>query len=259
MDSREQKFEGLAGNYDAHRANYPAELLAAFREACPMPEDGGIVVDVGSGTGISTRQLRDLFMPHVAVIGIEPGDDMRRTAVANSAHLPNLAYLNFPAENLPFRRSAVDAVFVAQALHWFDRPQFYAEAARVLRLGGSLGLIENNRDWRASPFLAAYETLLETYGDDYQRDYRRFDLEAELLPVRELVFERQLSASHVMTMAPSSFVAWSFTSTKMQDCIRNRGEKRIRGALAVLMERYFGRETAVEIPYSSVLIIAARV
>jgi ubiquinone/menaquinone biosynthesis C-methylase UbiE len=45
----------------------------------------------------------------------------------------NLAYLNFPAEALPFKRSSVDVVFVAQARHWFDRPKFYAETARVLR------------------------------------------------------------------------------------------------------------------------------
>jgi len=69
----------------------------------------------------------------------------------------NLAYLNFPAEALPFKRSSVDVVFVAQALHWFDRPKFYTETARVLRPGGTPGLIENNRNWRDSPFLDGYE------------------------------------------------------------------------------------------------------
>jgi SAM-dependent methyltransferase len=31
---------------------------------------------------------------------------------------------------------SVDLVTVAQAVHWFDRPKFYAEAKRVLRPGG---------------------------------------------------------------------------------------------------------------------------
>ena len=78
-----------------------------------------MVIDVGSGTGIAARRLREVFPQDIAVIGIEPGDDMRRTGTANSSHLPNLAYLNFPAEALPFKRASVNAVFVAQALHWF--------------------------------------------------------------------------------------------------------------------------------------------
>ena len=258
MGGSTHKFEGLAGKYDAHRATYPGELLAAFGAACCLPEGGGIIVDVGSGTGISTRLLRALFPQETAVIGVEPGHDMRRTAVARSSHLTNLAYLNFPAEALPFAASTVDGIFVAQALHWFDRPAFYAEAARVLRRGGTLALIDNNRAWRESPFLADYEVLLERYGNGYGRDYRRFDIEAELGAVSDLVYGERLSAGHTMTLPKDAFIAWSFTSTIMQDCIRNIGEERMRDALQELLARYFTDETAVEILYTAELTLAKR-
>ena len=78
----EQLYDGIAGNYDANRASYPWDLMLQFRDVCRIPEGGGIVLDVGSGTGISTRQLREVYPTDIAVIGIEPGDDMRRTAPA---------------------------------------------------------------------------------------------------------------------------------------------------------------------------------
>jgi SAM-dependent methyltransferase len=41
------------------------------------------------------------------------------------------------AETVPeLQEGSVDLVTVAQAVHWFDRPKFYAEVRRVLRPGG---------------------------------------------------------------------------------------------------------------------------
>jgi hypothetical protein len=44
----------------------------------------------------------------------------------------------------------------------------------------------------------------------------------------------------------------------MQDCITNAGEDKIRNCLSELMENCFANETAVEIPYETVLFIARR-
>ena len=254
----EQLFDGIAGIYDDYRPNYPLALIQQFREACPLPGEGGIVLDVGSGSGIATRQLRDAFPDDVAVIGIEPGDDMRRTAVANSKPTPNLSYLNFPAENLPFANKSVNGLFVAQAVHWFDRPRFYAEAARVLQPGGTLGLIQNNRNWRESPFLADYETLLETYGDDYSRHYRSFDLEAELETAVGLSFVRKSMSHHVLKIPQESFASWSLSSTKVQAGVRNIGEEQVRRRLADLVKKHFDDAVPVEILYNSELFLANR-
>ena len=46
---------------------------------------------------------------------------------------------------------------------------------RVLSASGVLFLIENNRDWKRSAFLVAYEDLLEELSPNYSRHYRGFD------------------------------------------------------------------------------------
>jgi SAM-dependent methyltransferase len=50
------------------------------------------------------------------------------------------------AELLPFADGSFDAVTVAQAFHWFDAPRALAECARILRPGGGLALVWNERD-----------------------------------------------------------------------------------------------------------------
>src|SRR5262249_10917098 len=60
-------------------------------------------------------------------------------------------------------------VTAATAAHWFDRPRFYAEAARVLAPGGALAIVQNERRWWDSPGLADYECLLEFLVPKYRR------------------------------------------------------------------------------------------
>ena len=66
-----------------------------------------------------------------------------------STSLPDTPALLGTAEDIPLPDDSVDAVLVAQAWHWFDRERAIKEVARVLRPGGRLGLVWNNRDERS--------------------------------------------------------------------------------------------------------------
>jgi SAM-dependent methyltransferase len=70
------------------------------------------------------------------------------------------------AEDTTLPADSVDFVVAGQAFHWFDARRSRTEFARILKSGGWVVLIWNLRRKDATPFLAAYEELLETYRTD---------------------------------------------------------------------------------------------
>src|SRR5690242_3442173 len=72
------RFGGLAAGYDRYRPDYPAAAIDFIVMRCELAR-GARFVDVGCGTGISTR----LFVARGLVgVGVEPNADMRRVAEA---------------------------------------------------------------------------------------------------------------------------------------------------------------------------------
>ena len=98
------------------------------------------VLDIAAGTGKLTRAL---VATGASVVASEPSASMREVF---SSILPDTAQVGASAEQLPFADRCFDAVTVAQAFHWFDAPAALAECARVLRPGGGLALVWNERD-----------------------------------------------------------------------------------------------------------------
>jgi hypothetical protein len=52
-------------------------------------------------------------------------------------------------------------------VHWFDREKTHLEFERILKPGGVLIVIWNNRLSNTTNFLQQYESLLKKYGTDY--------------------------------------------------------------------------------------------
>jgi SAM-dependent methyltransferase len=98
---------------------------------------GRDVLDLAAGTGKLTRCL----LPFGArVVAVEPVPAMR-------ALLPGgVEVLDGTAEAIPLADASVDAVTAGQAFHWFRYEDALGEIARVLRPGGGLGLVWNERD-----------------------------------------------------------------------------------------------------------------
>src|SRR5262249_21789515 len=129
----------------------------------------GSVFDVGCGTGIFTRLLAAELPGAFSVTGVEPGADMRATAAARAGDSARLRFIAGKAEALPIEPKSAVLVTAATAAHWFDRPRFYAEVARVLAPSGALAIVQNERRWWDSPGLADYESLLESLVPNYRR------------------------------------------------------------------------------------------
>jgi len=73
----------------------------------------------------------------------------------------------------------MDIVTAAQAAHWFDREKARREFVRILKPGGWLVLLWNERRTDSTPFLREYERLLLAYGTDY-REVRHERTTAEI-------------------------------------------------------------------------------
>jgi SAM-dependent methyltransferase len=156
------RFTGLADLYARHRPDYPPAVIDLIVGVCALGPDT-LLVDVGCGTGISTRLFAARGVP---VLGIEPDDGMRSRAegVVAQAGRPAPAYRPGRAEATGLADGVADAVLAAQAFHWFDAPAALAEFHRVLRPGGHVALVWNERD-ASDPCTADFGAVVRSAPD----------------------------------------------------------------------------------------------
>jgi SAM-dependent methyltransferase len=64
--------------------------------------------------------------------------------------------------------ASVDFVSAGQAFHWFEPAAARAEFLRILKLGGWVAIVWNDRRLEETRFARDYEALLQRYGTDYK-------------------------------------------------------------------------------------------
>jgi SAM-dependent methyltransferase len=144
-----ERFMGFASVYDRFRPQPPeavTEILCLVAQA-PRPV---LVVDLGCGTGLSTRIWA---LSAQRVIGVEPSDDMRRRA-QEATPAGNVSYQAGFSHDTHLPAAAADIVTCSQSLHWMEPESTFREAARILRPGGVFAAIDCDwpptlPDWRA--------------------------------------------------------------------------------------------------------------
>lgn len=254
-------FEGLADRYARFRPGYPDEAIRAIWDYALEAEPAGselVALDVGAGTGISTRALAAAAPPGTRIVGIEPNASMRREAQRGAAGDSRVRYVDGSAEEVPAEAASAFLVLVGQSIQWFDRPAFYRQAARVLEPGGALAIVQNNRDWGTSPMLAAYEDFLEQGNPGYSRFYRAFDLEAELRRLPDFEQVRVRRAGWTRRMPLDDFLGMTTSSTKMAPIIEARGSDAALGQLRARLAPHVDDPGAVAVPYVTEVFLARR-
>jgi len=250
------RFTGLAETYEKFRPSYPAEALAAIRAYwTKTPGVPRLLADIGGGTGISTRAM----MAALAEGGgdgwaakvVEPNDDMRAQASAALADRPDVTVVKGAAEALPFGDGAVGLLLAAQAAHWFDRPRFYADAARVLAPGGVMVILYNNRDLYGDPLMAAFETEVETSVEGYRRNYRSWDLMAELHALDWARDVTEIVHPWTWRLTPEGFAGLMLSRSKMTPYKELRGEAAARATIFNLAQRFTDAQGRVGVPYTT--------
>ena len=171
-----QRFSDRAEEYVKYRPNYPGEaidvILADLRADLGNP-DHLVAADIGAGTGIASRLLAERG---VRVWAIEPNDAMRQRATV----VPAMTLLPGSAEATNLATGSVDLVTCFQAFHWFAPDHCLPEFHRILKSGGRLAVVWNNRD-RSDPFTQGYSEIVKRLSQQHPAEQRM----AAIDPLRE--------------------------------------------------------------------------
>ncbi len=220
----------------------------------PAPADAP-VLDVGSGTGIFTRHLAEALPPDVAVLGVEPSADMRDTAARRNGPA-NVHYVRGFAEKLPVDDGAARAVIAATAAHWFDRPAFYAEAARKLCPGGVLAIIQYIRDAENGPAPKAVEDFLRKNGG--ARVYDRPDYHAELAALPGFGAVSAHYDTVTLQLTSEEFAGLALSSSHARSVEARLGVDATKAALIAIGNGLAGPDGIVPYDYRFELFIVER-
>jgi SAM-dependent methyltransferase len=126
-------FGNRAAIYDRIRPGYPPAAVDWAVSGVRIER----ALDLGAGTGLLTKVLLGRGFQ---VTALEPDEQMRAVL---SAALPEIVAVDGYAEAIPADTGGLDAVFVGQAFHWFNRPAADLEIARTLRPGGIISILTN--------------------------------------------------------------------------------------------------------------------
>jgi SAM-dependent methyltransferase len=138
MSAPADAFGRAARDYELGRPGWPEPLLDEVAGELGLGPESR-VLDLAAGTGKLTRLLVPRFRH---VVAVEP--DAAMLAVLAEV-VPEAEPLAGSAEAIPLPDDAVDAVFVAEAFHWFASDGTVAEIVRVLRRRGGLVLMWNTQ------------------------------------------------------------------------------------------------------------------
>jgi SAM-dependent methyltransferase len=122
---------GFAAWYDRHRPRTPGALLELLPALAGVARPK-LVVDLGSGTGLSSRAWADVAEQ---VVGVEPNEAMR-TFARQETDADNVRYLAASSYETGLPDACADIVTAAQSLQWMRPESVFPEVGRILRAGG---------------------------------------------------------------------------------------------------------------------------
>jgi len=156
-DGNLARFSGFADLYDANRPSPPRRMGAVLASYCGVEQPA--VVDLGSGTGLSSRWAATWA---ASVIGVEPNPDMRSQAAARP--VDGVVYVDGVSHRTGLASASADVVLAVQAMHWMDPEPTLAEVARIVRPGGVFATVD--ADW---PPVAGSVTAEQAWAKVHRR------------------------------------------------------------------------------------------
>ena len=148
----------LEGKFEKRLRERGLELLSV--------KEGEVVLEIGVGTGFSTREIARSVGAAGRAYGIDITPQMLRLAekrLRKAGLMDRVELHEGDARTMPYEDSMFDAVYMAATLELFDTPDIpkvLGEIKRVLKLSGRLGVASLSKEGKGSFwFLRFYEWL----------------------------------------------------------------------------------------------------
>lgn len=161
---------GFAAGYDSNRPSPPPALLDVLCLEAQM-DRAHLVVDLGCGTGLSTRAWAERADE---VVGVEASPEMLACAEAVTfetlqqtvAKSPGVVrFVQAFAQETGLPDGVADIVTCSQSFHWMEPEPTLAEAARILRPGGVFAAYDYDWPPVVHPDVeAAFEEMVRVIG-----------------------------------------------------------------------------------------------
>lgn len=239
----ESKFNGKGTVYSISRPMYPKALIDHLAARGIFTKESS-VADIGSGTGIFSLQIQPFVK---SVFAVEPNASMRSRTEALFRNYSNVISVNSSAENTKLEPHSIDCISAAQAFHWFDRPLFKAECKRILKPGGHVILLWNDRD-ENSEIIKRNAEINSLFCPDYKgfSNGMDFDNIQQFDDFFEGVYEVKLFRN-IVTCDLETFIARNLSSSYAP----KRGEENYGPYISALVRLFsdFSSDQKLEYPY----------
>jgi SAM-dependent methyltransferase len=123
-----------AETYDRGRPSYGEQVVRELLQHLGLAA-GAPVLELGAGTGQLSRGLVAAGLDLTAVEPLQATRELLSAAIGEDRVRAGVA------ERIPLPEDSVEAVFAADAFHWFDEPRTMPELRRVLRPGGAVTIL----------------------------------------------------------------------------------------------------------------------
>jgi ubiquinone/menaquinone biosynthesis C-methylase UbiE len=150
-------FSQLADLYSRYRPQYPAALYAYLASLAPGHE---LAWDCGTGNGQAARGLAEHFDRVWAT-------DSSPNQIGQAISDPRITYHQAEAGHSGLPDASTDLAAAAQAIHWFDLGEYYAEVRRVLKPWGIIAAWT----YQLAQVSPAVDSILATYFQDVLGPY----------------------------------------------------------------------------------------
>jgi SAM-dependent methyltransferase len=232
-------FTTQARYYASARPAYPDALIDALMQQVGA-RPGALTVDVGAGTGISSR----LLARHgLRVIAVEPNAAMSAQAEADT----RVDWQAGTFEDTGLPDATADWVVAAQAFHWADPLRALPEMRRILKDGGWFTIFWNDRDTASSPLLTETLQIIQSLVPDYEERYGLRDWAAELQATGDFSSVQALELRHTVPMKAGRFMNLWRSHNRLNSTAGPRRFAQIMGKLQAMLD---GRgESRFDVPY----------